>query len=519
MTSVVALPCLLAVWVTWRRRPFRRDLLLIAVALPVGVAAQAVWGGFTVIFDLAPGWVIMHFLLSMLLLVANVALAWRATFEPGSRPPARDRVSMWSVRLLVLPGFAALTGGTIVTAAGPHAGGAGTGDVVERITWHGPGDTLSWAIERHSTTGTVLGLASVGVWFLVRRRDNDPLVRRAMTAVCLLMACQGAVGALQWQLALPPGLVWVHVLLATTTWIALLRGVRRRRAHQRPLTQRGRAAGAAARHGVVSLPLPPVEMRQLVGPTDEEAFDNPDGALVFPGLDTEAVLDFGCGCGRLARQLLQQPTPPARYLGIDLHRGMIEWCGAHLAPAAPGFRFEHHDVYSAGLNPGEKPSTLPFPVADEDVSLVIACSVFTHLVEDQAVHYLRECRRVLRPGGSLWATFFLFEKAVFPMMQAFQNTLYINVTDPTNATIFDRQWLLGLLDQTGLKLVDVEPPSTRGFHWFLTVARSDDERAAVELPPDEAPVGIVRPPLMPEAAYEIGVAAESPPSRRRRWRS
>jgi cytochrome c oxidase assembly protein subunit 15 len=222
MTSVVAIPCLLAVWMAWRRRPFRRDLLVIAALLPLGVAAQAVWGGFTVIFDLAPAWVIVHFLLSMLLLAANVALAWRATFERGSRPLSRDRVSTWAVRALVPLGFASLTGGTIVTAAGPHAGGAGTGDVVERITWHGAGETLSWAIERHSTTGTVLGLAAVAVWFVVRRRARNPLLLRAMTAVCVLIACQGAVGIIQWQLALPPELVWIHVTLATLTWIALL---------------------------------------------------------------------------------------------------------------------------------------------------------------------------------------------------------------------------------------------------------------------------------------------------------
>ena len=52
--------------------------------------------------------------------------------------------------------------------SGAGAGGAGTGDVVERITWHGAGDTLSWAIERHSTTGTILGLSAVLIWFLVR---------------------------------------------------------------------------------------------------------------------------------------------------------------------------------------------------------------------------------------------------------------------------------------------------------------------------------------------------------------
>jgi len=222
MTSVVLIPCLLAVWATARRRPFRRDLLLIAALLPVGVLAQAVWGGLTVIFDLSPGWVIMHFLLSMLLLVPAVALAWRTTFERGTRPLARDRVSTWAVRLLVIPGFVSLTGGTIVTAAGPHAGGDGTGDVVKRITWHGPGETLNWAIERHSTMGAILGLLSIAVWVIVRRRDTDPLIRRATTAVCVLLACQGAVGIIQWQLHLPAGLVWIHVTLATVTWIAIL---------------------------------------------------------------------------------------------------------------------------------------------------------------------------------------------------------------------------------------------------------------------------------------------------------
>lgn len=221
MTSVVLFPCLAAVWMAWRRRPYRRDLLLIALTLPLGVLAQAVWGGFTVIFDLAPGWVIMHFLLSMVLLIASVALAWRAKFEPGDRPPARDKLTTWSMRLLLIPGFASLTGGTIVTAAGPHAGGAGTGDWVDRIEWQGP-DTLNWAIERHSTTGTILGLSAIAVWLLVLLRDKDPLARRLTTAVCVLVALQGAVGILQWELMLPPEIVWVHVVLASLTWITIV---------------------------------------------------------------------------------------------------------------------------------------------------------------------------------------------------------------------------------------------------------------------------------------------------------
>src|SRR3954454_10863905 len=132
MTSVVAIPCVAAAILAWRRRPFRRDLALIALALPLGVVGQAVMGGLTVLYGLAPGWVIGHFLLSMALLVAAVALAWRATFEPGERPLGSDRLMTWAVRGLLVPGALTLSLGTIATAAGLHAGGEGTGDVFPR---------------------------------------------------------------------------------------------------------------------------------------------------------------------------------------------------------------------------------------------------------------------------------------------------------------------------------------------------------------------------------------------------
>src|SRR3954453_18954987 len=128
LTSIVLIPCLAAAILAWRRRPFRRDLALIALLLPVGVLGQAVMGGLTVIYGLAPGWVIGHFLLSMALLVAAVALAWRATYEPGERPRSSDAAVTWAVRALLLPGALTLAAGTIATAAGPHAGGEGTGD-------------------------------------------------------------------------------------------------------------------------------------------------------------------------------------------------------------------------------------------------------------------------------------------------------------------------------------------------------------------------------------------------------
>src|SRR3954454_12618331 len=221
MTSVVAIPCLAAAILAWFRRPLRRDLAWIALALPLGVLGQAVMGGLTVIYGLAPGWVIGHFLLSMTLLIAAVALAWRATFEPGERPRSSDRLMTWSVRGLLVPGALTLSLGTIATAAGPHAGGEGTGDIVPRMRWRGS-DTLDWAIHQHGALATLLGLSAVGVWFLARARKADDQTRNALTAVCVLLACQGFVGATQYALKLPGEIVWFHVVLAATTWISLL---------------------------------------------------------------------------------------------------------------------------------------------------------------------------------------------------------------------------------------------------------------------------------------------------------
>jgi SAM-dependent methyltransferase len=256
-------------------------------------------------------------------------------------------------------------------------------------------------------------------------------------------------------------------------------------------------------------PIPPLEMRELVGPTDPAMFDNPTGKPVYPYLSDatyEAVFDFGCGCGRIARQLIQQTPRPERYLGIDVHRGMIQWCRDNLMPAAPGFEFLHHDVLSLGLNPGEgKPDRAPFPADNQSFTLVQAFSIFTHLTERQTVHYLSEVARILRPDGVLHSTWFLFDKRDFPMMQDFQNALYINDVDPSNAVIFDRDWLRRHATAVGLTILDVMQPTYRGHQWYVLMAPSRPGLVEVPLPDDEAPVGRAVPPLLRAGAERIGL--------------
>lgn len=261
------------------------------------------------------------------------------------------------------------------------------------------------------------------------------------------------------------------------------------------------------------LPLPPEEMRALVGPTEPEAFDQEAGDPVFPTVQARqyaSVLDFGCGCGRLARRLALAGTPrPARYLGLDLHRGMIQWDNENIAPVLPDFRFEHHDVFNLGFNPGaDKPPVAALPVEDGSVTLFIAWSVFTHLVQSQAEFYLTELARVLAPDGVAIVTWFLFDKAYFPMMQDFQNALYINDSDPSNAVVYDREWLLQSLHARGLRIRAAEAPEIRGFQWPTEIEHGE---RSIALPRDDAPLGRKPPPAGIAQPDRVGLDADVPP--------
>ncbi len=203
------------------RRPFNRELAWLALMLPLGVVAQAVLGGFTVLEKLAPGFVMAHFLLSMVLLIPAFWLAWRATFPQGARPRSSDRLLVWSVRGLAVIAAITLFAGTAATAAGPHSGGH-VGQVIKRLTIEGP-NTLQWAVNLHATAAVIFGVCTILVWLLKRGRTGTMLAPlEPLTVLGILIAAQGLIGAVQYELKLPAEIVWVHVCMATMTWLVTL---------------------------------------------------------------------------------------------------------------------------------------------------------------------------------------------------------------------------------------------------------------------------------------------------------
>jgi SAM-dependent methyltransferase len=158
-------------------------------------------------------------------------------------------------------------------------------------------------------------------------------------------------------------------------------------------------------------PLPP-SIRKLVGPGDFAAI----GAATVAQLTSEAglrpegaFLDIGCGIGRVALPLTTYLLPSTPFAGFDVVPEFIAWCKENITARHPNFRFDLIDVANSEYNRGGEldAASLRFPYPDSAFAIVYAGSVFTHLLPPGAENYIRETARVLKPQGTVAATFFL----------------------------------------------------------------------------------------------------------------
>lgn len=172
----------------------------------------------------------------------------------------------------------------------------------------------------------------------------------------------------------------------------------------------------------------------------------------------DRVLEMGCGIGRMARVLAGVLRPPGSYDGFDIVASGIAWCQEHYLGTPAPFRFVHADLRNTAYNPaGALPAeAYRFPYGDGAFDLVIATSLFTHLLPVAAEHYLAEATRVLAPGGRLVSTWLLFSAgrptpaAFAPLTAADPAVAVADPAVPEAAVAYDEGWLTARLDALGL---------------------------------------------------------------------
>lgn len=121
------------------------------------------------------------------------------------------------------------------------------------------------------------------------------------------------------------------------------------------------------------------------------------------------ILEIGCSHGRTSRGLLHYVRSPGAYCGFDIDRVQIAEATKRITSCAANFQYFHADVYNRQWNPA---GTIPaknftFPFEDSTFDCVYAASVFTHLLPEEAEHYFRETRRVLKDSGKALFSFFV----------------------------------------------------------------------------------------------------------------
>jgi len=210
-TGAVSIAVIVAVLGSLARVPRRRDLVWLSVGLVIGVLAQIVLGALAVAFDLAPPFVMAHFLLSLALLTNAIVLHKRAgESDARARLQVAPRVKLLG-RAMLLAAACVVISGTVVTSTGPHGGDA----KAKRFDLYLP----HVARVHGSFVILFLGLTLVTLWFL--RRTRAPY--ETMQKIGLLLAvsvAQGALGYIQYFNGIPALLVGFHIAGATAVWAA-----------------------------------------------------------------------------------------------------------------------------------------------------------------------------------------------------------------------------------------------------------------------------------------------------------
>lgn len=213
-TGVVSASVILAVLLAHLIRPRRRDLVLLAWSLVIGVLAQVIIGGIVVLTGLNPYANMAHFLVSMVLVACSYTLMRRAGDTTSTRYLRVTSVQVQRFTFLLFgASIIAIVTGTVVTATGPHAGDE---DAVRF------GFELTSVARVHSASIiATISLIAYLAWQSTRHADFGSL-REPMQTLLFASLAQAAVGYTQYFTGVPAALVAAHIVGAVFFFVAVL---------------------------------------------------------------------------------------------------------------------------------------------------------------------------------------------------------------------------------------------------------------------------------------------------------
>lgn len=218
---IVALVTIVAIWQHNRDRLNagllkRKSLTLFAGGSLVGIFAQAILGGITVLTGLHPLTIAAHFMVSIGLITVAQVLLTRAQ-EPDDIPVVGQVPTALAIgmRVHIWLALSTLVVGTLVTGSGPHAGD--TGDIV-RLGF----DERTISAIHADFVFIFVGL-TVGLLIALAACNAPARVMRLAWIVLAICIVQGVIGYTQYFTGLPWALVAVHVLGACLLWIVCVR--------------------------------------------------------------------------------------------------------------------------------------------------------------------------------------------------------------------------------------------------------------------------------------------------------
>jgi cyclopropane fatty-acyl-phospholipid synthase-like methyltransferase len=183
------------------------------------------------------------------------------------------------------------------------------------------------------------------------------------------------------------------------------------------------------------------------------------------------VLEIGCGAGRIANGLFHYLNQEGKYLGLDVHPEIIDWCKKFITTRNSNFQFKQltlsNNYYYQKNNNKFNQYNFDF-LGEQKFDCIFAVATFNHLRLEDTQQYLQQIGKRLKNNGVAYFTCFIIDEEFFEFQE--KNNLHRGLKQDSagvwygyerqsSFTGYEIPTLKYLLDDANLKIITYHPGS------------------------------------------------------------